>query len=111
MSGNEDVSPFWVVVVIGRLVLAGYLTVKWTGRQGTGAAAPKQSRDVVVRGDCDGGQRAAAQGFIAAHGYSCDTLDFCSQSVFGKAVRVTCNGNYYVYTLEDHGGKWSVVAR
>lgn len=62
-------------------------------------------------GNCTGEQREAARSLIRMNGYACQPVDFCLQSSWDGSYRVTCNGNRYVYGLEDRGGNWTVVLK
>ena len=43
-------------------------------------------------------------------GYRCDSVSSASPSLFSAASkdRLTCDGNGYVYSFEDRGGRWTV---
>ena len=62
----------------------------------------------VAEGSCTSSQESAAQSYIIAWGYRCDSVSFCMQSTWDVSIRVTCNNNRYAYRLRDKGGNWVV---
>lgn len=136
MSGKtgDHVSALWLVPIFAALLAASYFAVTLTSDRlaltyvdEVGRPIPKEKAEAWLKKnesrqavqettpsretyDCNADQQRAAQAYIVAHGYSCVTVDACSPGLWGKSVRVNCNGFRYKYTLEDHGGKWSVTA-
>ena len=53
-------------------------------------------------------QKSTARRTVVANGYTCETVESMIPFAFGGGWHVWCER--YRYDLEDHGGKWSVVA-
>ncbi|MBO1894640.1 hypothetical protein HNW13_002390 [Shewanella sp. BF02_Schw] len=51
----------------------------------------------------------AAQMLIKRSGYKCDSVSHISQSSWDGSYRVTCNDDYYAYSIDDDGGNWVVT--
>lgn len=51
---------------------------------------------------------SAAQTLIKRSGYRCDSVSFIHQSSWDGSYRVTCNDDYYAYSITDIGGNWVV---
>jgi hypothetical protein len=52
--------------------------------------------------------RNAAKELIRQSGYKCDSISFILQSSWDDSYRVTCNDDYYVYSIDNKGGNWVV---
>jgi hypothetical protein len=52
----------------------------------------------------------ATSRMINSAGYDCSTVDNVSPTFSPEGFRVRCNHYRYAFTIENHGGKWSVKA-
>jgi hypothetical protein len=55
-------------------------------------------------------QREFALYLITGHGYDCRYVDLMRPYLAGGGWVVSCNNRQYRFDIEDHGGKWTVVA-
>ena len=56
-------------------------------------------------------QRDFAARAIRASGYDCASADSVCPYVFSEGFSVACNKYRYSFEIENHGGRWSVVAK
>jgi hypothetical protein len=52
----------------------------------------------------------AAGEMIRLRGYDCREVDYIIPLVWHEGYTVTCNNHRYHFTLQNHGGKWSVTS-
>jgi hypothetical protein len=56
-------------------------------------------------------QYTAVAKAIRAQGYDCETVDAILLYSWGHhGYEVWCNHGYYIFQVQDHGGRWSIKA-
>jgi hypothetical protein len=112
--------PWWHWILLAFCLLLAFEYAKFQAMR-LPEPPPLTAEQQAAKAKAEAAQEAAAEKVYAAmtaeaakmirlSGYDCQTVDRMWPTYSPEGFRVHCNRYRYGYTLENHGGKWSVRA-